>query len=80
MVDVSMRQDDCVNGLGIEWKLLVFLKRDLAFSLIHAAVKQESLAGNMNQVHGTGDSLSRAPKLNFHGYFVSAASIRMNFG
>ena len=67
VIDVCMAENDRVYFLGNEAKVAVQNIRFLAQALKQAAVQQEPLAVDGEQVHGTGDRAGRAPELDLHG-------------
>jgi len=66
VIDVGVRQDHRVNGLGVKGKLTVLFECDLSLALVEPTVQQHLFAGNVNQVHRSGDRLGGTPELNFH--------------
>ena len=67
MVDMGMRQNHRINKASIERDVAVALECLLSASLIETAVQQQAVFAHLDQMHGTGDGSSGAPKTEFHG-------------
>ena len=66
MIHVGVREDTGIDRFGIERQLAVALIGDVAFALKHAAVQQQPLAVDGEQMHRAGDGAGRTPELNLH--------------
>ena len=67
MIQVSMRQQDIVDGRGVKSKRsgIVFLQ--FAAALEHAAVDQNADAAGLQQMTGAGDGFRSTVKGQIHG-------------
>lgn len=62
VVDVGVREDDGVNVATVKGKIAVALFGFTAAALVEAAIEQDALTVQLEDVHGTGDCFGGSPK------------------
>lgn len=66
MVDVGVGEDDAVDRFGVKRELTIALHGFCTAALVEAAVEQETLAIDFNQVLGAGGGAGGAAEFDFH--------------
>ena len=66
MVDMSVRQNDCIDRTGIDGRLFPVSEAKLFHSLEKAAIQKDSEVFGLEQEFRTGDGLRRTQKRQLH--------------
>ena len=66
MIDMRMRQQNEINGLGIESERFIIQSRDFFGSLIHTAIYKKSCRPCFDHIARAGDDLGGSTEREFH--------------
>ena len=66
MIQMRMRQDDRIDGCGIEWKIVAIMLFVRPAALNQPAIDQHTLITAGDEIAGTGDFPGCTEKLNIH--------------